>query len=122
VSEQVLADAGFVNAGQLSGPLKIKKALDEPVLLYRRFDDGRLHTLALRVVRSRDVAAPGPYELLAVDGREDRLSASEVAGTAGPDGSWAADFLLHGAAGESDFAQTTVTSVGDGRFLFVVHP
>ena len=122
VSEQVLADVGFVNAGQLSGPLKIEKALDEPVLLYRRLDDGRLHTLALRVVRSRDVAAPAPYELLAVDGREDRLSASEVAGTAGPDGSWAADFLLHGAAGESDFAQTTVTSVGDGRFLFVVHP
>ena len=122
VSEQVFCDVGFVNAEQLSGPLEIERALDEPVLLYRRLDGGRLHTVALRVVRSREVAAPGPYELLAVDGREERSNASQTPGTTGPDGSWAAGFLLHGAAGESEFAQTTVKSLGDERFLFIVHP
>ncbi len=122
VSEQVLCDVGFVNAGQLSGPLEIEKALDEPVLLYRRLDDGRLRTVALRVVRSRDVGSPAPYGLLTVDGREDRSNASETAGTAGPDGSWSADFLLHGAAGESEFVQAAVKSVGSERFLFVIRP
>ena len=122
VSEQVLCDVGFVNAGQLSGPLEIEKALDEPVLLYRRLDDGRLRTVALQVVRSRDVTSPSPYGLLAVDRREERSNASETAGTTGPDGSWAADFLLHGAAGESDFVRATVKSVGNERFLFVIHP
>jgi hypothetical protein len=122
VSEQVFRDVGFVDAEQISGPLEIERALDEPVLLYRRLDGGRLHTVALWVVRSRDIAAPGPYELLAVDGREERSNASQTPGTTGPDGSWAADFLLHGAAGESEFAQTTVKSLGDERFLFIVHP
>lgn len=121
VSEQVLCDVGFVNAGQLSGPLEIEKALDEPVLLYRRLDDGRLRTVALRVVRSRDVASPSPYGLLAVDRREERSNASETAGTTGPDGSWVADFFLHGAAGESEFVRATVKSVGNERFLFVIH-
>jgi hypothetical protein len=122
VSEQVLCDVGFVNAGQLSGPLEVERALDEPVLLYRRLDDGRLRTVALRVVHSRDVASAELYGLLAVDGRDERTNASETGGTAGPDGSWAADFLLHGAAAESDFARATVKSVGNERFLFVIHP
>ncbi len=122
LSEQVLCDAGFVNAGKLSGPLEIERALDEPVLLYRRFDDGRLRTVALRVVRSREVGSPSPYGLLAVDGREERSNASETAGTAGSDGSWTADFLLHGTAGESEFVRAAVKSIGAERFLFVVHP
>ncbi|MEK7993521.1 MAG: PLD nuclease N-terminal domain-containing protein [Planctomycetota bacterium] len=122
VSEQVFCEVGFVNAGQLGGPLELERALDEPVLLYRRLDDGRLRTVALRVVHSRDVSSPAPYGLLAVDRRERRSNASETAGRTEPDGSWVADFSLQGAAGENESMMATVKSVGDERFLFVVHP
>lgn len=122
VSERVFCDVGFVNAGQLAGPLELERALDEPVLLYRRLDDGRLRTVALRVVHSRDVSSPAPYGLLAVDRREGRSNESETAGTTGPQGSWVAQFLLQGAAGESESMRATVKSVGDERFLFVIHP
>lgn len=122
VSEQVFCDAGFVNVGQLSEPLEVQRTFDEPVLLYRRLDDGRLRTVALRVVRSRDVASVGLYVLLSVDGRDERTNASETAGTTGPDGSWTAELLLHGAAGESEFARATVKSAGDEQFVFAIHP
>ena len=122
LSEQAFWDVGFVNAGQLAGPLEFERALDEPVLLYRRLDDGRLRTIALRAVHSRDVSSPAPYGLLAVDGREGRSNASETLGRTGPDGSWVADFSLQGAAGENESMRATVKSVGDERFLFVVYP
>ena len=122
VTEQALCDAGFVNVGQLSAPLEAERAFDEPVLLYRRLENGRLRTVALRVVHSREVASSELYVLLAVDGRDERTTPSETAGAAGPDGSWAAELLVHGAAGESEFAQAAVKSVGNERFSFVIRP
>jgi hypothetical protein len=122
VSEQVFCEVGFVNAGQIGGPLEIERALDEPVLLYRRLDDGRLRTIALQVVHSRDVSSRAPYGLLAVDRREGRSNASETGGRTEPDGSWVADFSLQGAAGENESMRAAVKSVGDERFLFVIHP
>ena len=122
VNEQVLRDVGFVDVGQLSEPLEVEKAFDEPVLLYRRLDDGRLRTVALRVVYSREVASAGQYVLLSVDGRDERTNAGETTGTAGADGSWAAELLLHGGAGEREFARATVKCAGNERFSFVIHP
>ncbi|UCC97550.1 MAG: hypothetical protein JSW66_17110 [Phycisphaerales bacterium] len=122
VSEQILRDAGFVSVATLTGPLEIERALDEPVLLYRRLDDGRMRTIALRVVRSRDISSSVPYGLLAVDKREGRSSSSQTAGRIRPDGLWAADLSLQDLAADNDSMQSTVESAGDERFLFVIRP
>ncbi|MHC4507511.1 MAG: PLD nuclease N-terminal domain-containing protein [Planctomycetota bacterium] len=122
VSEQILRDAGFVSPSQLTGPLEIEKALDEPVLLYRRLDNGRMRTIALRAVRSRDISSSVPYRLLAVDKREGRSSSSQTVGRIRPDGLWAADFSLQNLAANNESMQSTVESAGDERFLFVIRP
>jgi hypothetical protein len=122
VSEQTLRDVGFVNAEQLTEPLKVEKALGQPVLLYRRLDGGRLHTFALRVVRLFDAPSPAPYGLLVVEKREGPSSSSQTAGSVRPDGVWAAEASVQGLAGQNESAQLTVESVGDERFLFLITP
>ncbi len=122
MSEETLRDVGFVDAGQLTEPLKAEKGPDEPVLLYQRLGSGQFHTFALRVTRSRDASSSAPYVLLAVESREGRSSSIEAAGADGPDGAWAAEFTLQNQAGESKPMKLTVESVGDQRFLFVVGP
>lgn len=130
LSEDVLRDVGFVNAGQIAEPLKAERGPDEPLLLYRRLDNGQFHTFALRVIRSRDLSSPAPYVLQVVESREDRSSTSEAAGArksalrpAGrPNNTWEAEFTLQNLVGEGKSMQLTVESVGDQRFLFVVRP
>ena len=122
VSEQTLRDVGFVNTERLTEPLKVERALGEPVLLYRRLDGGRLHTFALRVVRSFEVPLLAPYGLLVVEKREGPSSSSQTAGRVRPDGVWAAEASVQGLAGQNESTQLTVESVGDERFLFLITP
>ncbi len=122
ISGEVLREVGFVNAGQLTEPLKTERNSDEPVLLYRRLDNGQFHTLALRVIRSRDASPSAPYILLVVERREGRSGSSETAGASRPDGVWAAESVLQNLAGEGKSVQLTVESMGNKRFLFVIRP
>lgn len=122
LTEQTLRDVGFVNAEQLTEPLKTERALDEPVLLYRRLDGSRLHTFALRVVRSLEAPLPAPYGLLIVEKRGGRSSSSQTAGKVRPDGVWAAETSITDLAGENKPVQLTIECMGNKRFLFVLSP
>jgi hypothetical protein len=122
VNEQILADAGFASSAQLTKPLEVTRALDEPVLLYRRLEDGRLRTIALRVVHCHDISLSVPYGLLMVDKRNGRSHSNETAGRIRPDGLWAADFSLQEFGANDESLQSTVESTVDERFLFVIRP
>lgn len=122
MSEETLRDVSFVNAGQLTEPLKAEKGPDEPVLLYRRLGNGQFHTFALRVTRSRDASSSASYVLLVIESREGRLSSSEAAGADGPGGAWKAEFTLQNLTGEGKSTKLTVESVKSRRFLFVIGP
>jgi hypothetical protein len=122
MSEETLRDVGFVNAGQLTEPLKAEKGPDELVLLYRRLGSGQFHAFALRVTRSRDASSSAPYVLLVTESREGRSISSETAGSYRPGDVWAAEFTLHSPAAEGKSTKLTVKSVGIQRFLFVVGP
>jgi len=122
MSEETLRDVGFVDAGQLTEPLKAERGPDEPLLLYRRLGNGQFHTFALRVTRSRDASSSASYVLLAVESREGRSVSIEAAGADRPGGAWAAEFTSQSPTGEGKPMHLTVESVGDRRFLFVVSP
>lgn len=122
MSEEALRDVGFVSAGQLAEPLKAERGLDEPVLLYRRLDNGQFHTFALRVTRSRDASSSASYVLLVVENREGRSSSFEAAGADRPGGAWGAEFTLQNLNGESKSAKLTVESIKNARFSFVIRP
>jgi hypothetical protein len=122
LSEQALRDVGFVNAEQLTEPMKTERALDEPLLLYRGLDDGQLHTFALRVVCSLEAPLSAPYGLVIVEKRGGRSISSQAAGKVRPDGVWVAETSITGVAGENKPVQLTIECMGNARFLFVLSP
>lgn len=122
VSEEVLREVGFVNAGQLTGPLKAEKGPDEPVLLYRRLANGQFHTFTSYVTRSHDASSPAPWVLLVIENREGRSSSVEIGGAARPQGAWDAEFTLQSVMDEGKSAKLTVESMKNKRFLFVIRP
>lgn len=122
LSEEVLRDVGFIDAGQLKEPLKAEKGLDEPVLFYQRLDNGQSHTFALYVTRSRDISSLSPWVLHIIESREGRSSSIEAIGSVKPGGAWDAEFTLQNLTSEGKSAKLTVASVKNKRFSFDVRP
>ena len=122
LDENVLREMGFMNIEQLTESLEIEKALDEPVLFYRRLDSDQLQTFALRIVRSRELSSPVPYRLLTVEKRKGSSSSSETGGTVKPDGVWIAESNPYDLAGKDEPTQFKIECLGDERFLFTVNP
>jgi hypothetical protein len=122
VDEKILSEMGFMNIEQLTESLKIEKALDEPVLFYRRLDNDQLQTFALRVIHSREPSSSVPYQLLTVEKRKDSSSSSETGGTVKPDGVWVAESNPYNLAGKEKPTQFKIECLGNERFLFTVSP
>jgi hypothetical protein len=122
IDERILHDLGFVNVEQLTEPLEIKRALDEPVLFSRRLDSGELRTFALRVIRSREPLSPVPYRLLTVEKSKGSSRSSETGGRIESDGIWVAESNLYDLAGENKSPQLKIECLGNEHFLFAVIP
>ena len=122
IGEDIFSEMGFINAEQLTKRLEIERALDEPVLFYRRLDSGDLHTFALRIVCSREPSPSVPYRLLTVEKRKDRSSSSETDGKIKPDGVWITDSSLNGLTRENKSIHLKVEGLGNERFLFAITP
>jgi len=122
IGEVIFGEMGFLNAEQLTKPLEVERALDEPVVFYRRLDDGDLRTFALRIVRSREPSSSVPYRLLTVEKRKNSSSSSQTDGKIKPDGVWVADSSLNGLTGDNKSIHLRVECLGNERFLFAVTP
>ncbi|MHC4557994.1 MAG: PLD nuclease N-terminal domain-containing protein [Planctomycetota bacterium] len=122
IDEKILHDMGFVNIEQLTEPLEIERALDEPVLFSRRLDSGELRTFALRVIRSREPSSPVPYRLLTVEKSKGSSRSSETGGRIEPDGVWIAESDLYDLASENKPPQLKIECLGNEHFLFAVTP
>jgi hypothetical protein len=122
VGEEIFREMGFINTEQLTKPLEIKRALDEPALFYRRLDGGNLQTFALRVMRSREPSPSAPYRLLTVEKRQGTSGSSETGGRVKPDGGWIAESSLHDLTGGNKSTQLAIERLGNETFLFVITP
>jgi hypothetical protein len=122
VAEEVFRRMGFINPEQLKEPIEIEKSINEPVLFYRRLDDGELETFALRIIPSQGPSNLSPYNLLTVESRSGSSSSSENSGKIKPGGVWVADTSINALTGESMSVQLQVKSLGNKNFLFAITP
>jgi hypothetical protein len=120
VSEEELRQTGFLNADDVRELMIVERGLNEPLLFYRRLEDGELQTVALRVVRSREPLALMPYRLLTVEKLQGTSSSSEKDGNLGPNGDWGAESYLYSLTNEGKSMHLKVESFCNKRFRFIV--
>jgi len=122
VGDEIFREMGFVNAEKPTEPLKIERALDQPVLFYRRLADNKINTFALRIIPSREPSPSIPFRLLTVEAREDSSSSNETGGRVKSNGVWVAETSVNNLTGQNEQMQLKVESLGNKRFLFVITP
>lgn len=122
VGEEIYREMGFINIQEITEPLKIERRLDEPVLFYRRLEDGELQTHVLWVIRWRDPSPLESYRLLTVQKQKGSSSSSETAGRVRKDGVWVAESYLDYSTGQNKSIQVKIECLGNERFLFVITP
>ncbi|OHB81441.1 MAG: hypothetical protein A2Z38_02300 [Planctomycetes bacterium RBG_19FT_COMBO_48_8] len=122
VAEEIFRQMGFINPEQLNEPVEIEKSINEPILFYRRLDDGELQTFALQIIRSQESSYLVPYHLLTVESRKGSSSSSENSGKVKAGGIWVADTSINALNDESKSIQLQVKSLGNEHFLFAITP
>jgi hypothetical protein len=122
VAEEIFQQIGFINIERLKEPIETEKSVNEPVLFYRRLNDGELQTFALRVVRSHGSSGLVHYNLLTVENLNGSVSSSENSGKIMPDGTWEGETSIEASAGESKSIRVQVKYLDDENFLFNVIP
>ena len=122
VTEEIFRKMGFINIEQITEPMEIERSINEPVLLYQRFDDGELKTFALRVIRSQEPSYSVPYQLLTVESQKGSSSSSENGGRVKPDGAWVVESSINVLTSESKSIQLKINCLDNERFLFVITP
>jgi hypothetical protein len=120
ISDDILRKAGFINAGEIEKQISIERNLDEPLLFYWQLDDGELHTITLRVIRSKEPSPVRSYCLLTVEKRKGGSSSVEEDGKVEPDGSWIVDSHLHSFADGGKSVNLQIQSLVDERFRFTI--
>jgi len=120
ISEEIFHKTGFINAVEIDEQITVERGLDEPLLFYRHLDDGELHTLTLRVIRSQEPLPVRSYRLLTVEKRKGSSSSVEKDGRIESDGSWIAEFYLHNLTYEDKSIHLKIESLDDERFRFIV--
>jgi hypothetical protein len=122
VTEEIFREMGFINIEQLTEPMEIERSINEPVLFYRRLDEGELKTFALRVIRSREPSYSVPYQLLTVESQKGKSSSSENGGKVMPGGAWFVKSSIDVSVSESKSVQLQVKCLDNERFLFAITP
>jgi hypothetical protein len=122
VTEEIFREMGFINIEQLTEPMEIERSINEPVLFYRRLDDGELKTFALRVIRSQEPSYSVPYQLLTVESQKGNSSSSENGGKVMPGGAWVVKSSINVLASESKSIQLQVKCLDNEHFMFAVTP
>jgi len=120
ISDEIFRKTGFINAEEIDGQISVKRNLDEPLLFYRHLDDGELHTITLRVIRSQEPLPMRSYRLLTVEKRKGSSSSVEEDGKMEPNGTWIAKFYLQSFANEGKSIHLKIVSLVDERFCFIV--
>lgn len=122
INEDIFRRVGFVDAGQLKGPLEVEKRINEPVLFYHSRGEDQLQTLALRIVPTQDSSSSTPYHLLTVESQKGSSSSSEDSGKVKTEGVWVVDTSINDFTNESKAMRLHVESLGDEQFLFTITP
>jgi hypothetical protein len=122
VAEEIFRQMGFINSEQLKEPVEIEKSINEPVLLYRRLNEGELETFALRIIRSQESSYLAPYNLLVVESRKGSSISSENSGKVRLGGVWVVDTSTNTLNSEGKSIQLRVKSLGNDHFLFTITP
>jgi hypothetical protein len=100
----------------------MEKSINEPVLLYRRLNEGELETFALRIIRSQESSYSAPYNLLIVESRKGSSTSSENSGKVRLGGVWVVDTSVNTVNSEGKSIQLQVKSLGNDHFLFTITP
>lgn len=120
IGDEIFRKTGFINVEQVRGQITEERGLDEPLLFYRHLDDGQLHTLTLRVIRSHEPSQVRSYRLLTVEKRKGNSSSVEEDGRIESDDKWAAKFYLNSFADEDKSIQVNIESLAGERFRFTI--
>ena len=120
ISDEIFHKTGFINVGEINGQISVKRNLDEPLLFYRRLDDGELHTITLRVIRSQEPSPVRSYCLLTVEKRKGSSSSIKEDGRIEPDGTWAVDYYRRNFTNEGKSIHLKIESLADERFRFTI--
>jgi hypothetical protein len=120
IGDEIFRKTGFINTENIDGQISVEKKLDEPLLFYNRLDGGELHTITLRVIRSKEPSPMRSYHLLIVEKRKGRSSSVEDDGKMEPNGTWTAKFDLNSLAVVGKSLHLKIESLADERFRFTV--
>ena len=120
ISDKIFCKAGFINTREIEEQIIVERGLDEPLLFYRRLDDGDLHTLTLRVIRSQEPLPVKPYHLLTIEKRKGSSSSVEEDGRIGPNDNWIAEYHLHNLTDKDKSIYLKIEDLVDERFRFII--
>jgi hypothetical protein len=120
ISDEIFRKAGFINAEKVREQITEERGLDEPLLFYRHLNDGELHTLALRVIRSHEPSQVGDYRLLTVEKRKGNSSSVQEDGRIETNDRWIAEINLDSFANDDKSIQVNIESLADERFRFII--
>jgi hypothetical protein len=120
ISDKIFCKTGFINADEIEGQITVERGLDEPLLFYRRLDEGELHTLMLRVIRSQEPLPVRSYRLLTVEKRKGSSSSVEEDGRIESNDNWTAEYYLHNLTDKDTSVYLKIESLVDERFRFII--